>query len=399
MLDLKAIYLETLAACAPARLAALAAHHSLPRNVVAIGKCAGPMFDGIASRATVENAIVIAPHGYPGPRSTLRRKEVHFGSHPQLSDASFVAGEALLAFVDRHVDFTFLISGGGSACAEWPLDPWFSREDLVHVNARLLDAGLPIASMNVVRKHLSAIKGGRLGARARGHRVTLVHSDVGDGRVADVASGPTLADSSTINEAIAILERAGGCEPILEVMRDASFPATVHWLDGDVSLIADNGTLVAAAADIAATSGWRVSRGETQIETDVDSAVALLIDKAVDLERGSLFAAGGEVTVALRAPGGRGGRCTELAVRFAVSARERGLTGVHALFGSSDGVDGSSPAAAILMEGVGSSPPDAMLFDAIRSSDTFSAASTLGEAIMIPPTGNNLRDLVLLARP
>lgn len=398
MLDLKAIYLETLAACSPARLAALAAHEQLPRNIVSIGKCAGPLFDGVVSRLHVDDALIIAPAGYPAPRSTLRRKRVLFGSHPQLSDASFEAGDALLHFVDAHDDITFLVSGGGSACVDSPLEPWFDRAELIEVNRLLVDAGLPIGKMNIVRKHLSAIKGGRVGARVRGRCVTLLYSDVGAGEFGDIASGPTLPDTSTAVDAIAILEALGAPAAIVTKMRRPDFPSTERDLAGEVSLIADNGTLVESAAAIAREGGWKVRIRTQQIEAHVDEAVEILVREAAQLEAGTLFAAGGEVTVAVRDSGGRGGRCTELAVRFAVSARREGLRDVQALFGSSDGVDGSSPAAAIVLDDIRMTPPVGELLGAIRSSDTFSAASALGQAIMIPPTGNNLRDLVLLAR-
>lgn len=398
MLDLKAIYLETLRTCSPARLTALAANAELPRNVVSIGKCAGPLFDGVVSRLHVEDALVIAPAGYPAPRSMMRSKRVLFGSHPQLSDASFEAGDALLQFVDAHEDLTFLISGGGSACVDSPLEPWFTRVELVTINRLLVDAGLPIGQMNVVRKHLSAIKGGRLGRRVRGRCVTMLYSDVGAGNFADIASGPTVSDSSTISDAIAILESLGDTEAIVSRMQATDFPETERDLPGDQLLIADNSTLVKSAAAIARDNGWNVRTRAAQIEADVEEATDDLVREAAKLERGSLFATGGEVTVVIRESDGRGGRCTELAARFAVSARRQGLTDIIALFGSSDGVDGSSPAAAIVLDGIMSGPSEGEILGAIRSSDTFSAASALGQAIMIPPTGNNLRDLVLLAR-
>src|ERR1051325_11316532 len=196
-MQLLSIYLETLARCAPDRL--LARPPAAPRNVVAIGKCAGALLDGFVGQAILPvrtgeiacpTAFVAMPEGYREPRA---RAEVHKGGHPDMTAASFAAGRALIEFVDAHEDVTFLVSGGGSACVDLPLAP-FTERDLIDTNRKLVDSGVPIGEINCVRKHLSAIKGGRLGARVRGRCVTLVLSDVSGGALADVASGPTLAD-------------------------------------------------------------------------------------------------------------------------------------------------------------------------------------------------------------
>src|SRR5207244_4381616 len=110
-------------------------------------------------------------------------------------------------------EILFLISGGGSACVEQPLKPWFGERDLIDVNDKLVASGLKIGDINCVRKHLSAIKGGRLAARVK-RSVTLVYSDVSTGALADVASGPTIADATTKDDAIAIVRKLGGCDRI-----------------------------------------------------------------------------------------------------------------------------------------------------------------------------------------
>src|SRR5687768_7317488 len=116
--DLKAIYLTTLERCAPDVLVREHVNADMPRNVVAIGKCAGALLDGVASVHAIESAFVAVPEGYPLPRV---RADVHVGGHPHYTHASFDAGRALLAFVDAHDDILFLVSGGGSACLEVPL--------------------------------------------------------------------------------------------------------------------------------------------------------------------------------------------------------------------------------------------------------------------------------------
>src|SRR5207245_491058 len=153
---------------------------------------------------------------------------------------------------------------------------------------------------------------------------------------------------------------------------------------------------------------------------DVEEAAQRLAERARSLEEGQILVAGGEPTVTTRG-NGRGGRCSELAIRFALAWQDdrlgvratngpRGKTsaeamptnaagraGLAALFGSSDGVDGNSGAAGILLT-LPAAVDRAAAEEALRKSDSFSLASRVGEAIMIPPTGNNLRDLFLLAR-
>jgi hypothetical protein len=213
---LREIYIETLTRCAPDLLVQRVSRDDFPRNVVAIGKCAGALRDGIEC----DDAFVAIPEGYRPPRKPAR---VAIGTHPNYSEASFEAGRQLLEFVDAHDDITFIISGGGSACVEVPL-----REDAIEENARLIASGLPIGAINAKRREMSAIKGGKLAARVRGRCVTLVYSDVSRGALADVASGPTIPGSD------------------------------------EVILIADNDTLTATAAAIANERDSTSSVGRTR---------------------------------------------------------------------------------------------------------------------------------------
>jgi glycerate-2-kinase len=345
--DLRQVYFETLARCAPQALVRKCIDPSMPRNVVAIGKCAGALLDGVAAVHHIDAAFVAVPDGYPLPRTAA---ETHVGGHPHMTPATFEAGRALLAFIDARDDILFLVSGGGSACVEVPLAP-HSEEEVAQENVRLIASGLPIAQINAQRRRLSAIKGGRLRDRVRGRAITLVYSDVADDALADVASGPTITSAS---EAI---------------------------------LIADNRTLTSTAAQIL---GDKAVLWDGQIESDVERAAEDLAMRARSLRHGEVLVAGGEPTVILRGDG-RGGRCCELAVRFAT--RSAG----EALLASSDGMDGNSGVAGIYL------PARQALLDrhesdpALAQSDSLRIASQVGEPIMIAPTGNNLRDLFLVA--
>lgn len=353
MLDLEQIYAETLRRCAPDVLIRQFVTPDLPRNVVAIGKCAASLLDGFAAALPVDSAFVAVPAGYPLPRTPAF---VVQGGHPHMDRSSFQAGRELLRFIDVHPDITFLISGGGSACVEVPLAPW-TEEDVVRENARLVASGLAIAEINAARKRMSAIKGGRLAERVRGSHVTLVYSDVSTGDLASVASGPSISKSSP---------------PIL---------------------IADNETLTSVAASVVAAHHRRVVRWPEQIETDVAMAAVDFAGRAAVLQHDEVLVAGGEPTVVVRGPG-RGGRCSELAVRFALEAGDQKFT---ALFGSSDGVDGNSGTAGFRIDLPASFDP-AEAEEALRVSDSLRTASEIGRPIIIPPTGNNLRDLYLVAR-
>lgn len=337
-MDLKAIYLTTLERCAPERLVRERVTRTMPRDVVAIGKCAGAMLDGVDD---VRSAFVAVPEGYPLPRT---KADIHIGGHPHMTRASFAAGRALLKYVDAHDDILFLVSGGGSACVEVPL---ISEDEAMQTNARLIASGLPIAAINAERRTFSAIKGGKLAQRVRGRAVTLVYSDVSTGALHDVASGPTIPGSEAV-------------------------------------LVADNSTLVRTAAQIIGDNAVMLDQ---QIEGDVDDAVRVLLNAA---RPGRVLVAGGEPTVVVRG-GGRGGRCSEMAVRFALSSEH------EALFASSDGVDGNSGAAGIYVPRRPAAGVTADWQSAVRGSDSFRIAAQIGEPIMIPPTGNNLRDLFLVA--
>jgi hydroxypyruvate reductase len=398
----------------------------MPRNIVAIGKCAGALRDGLDD---VDDALVVVPEGY---RLPVKRSRIAIGGHPDITAASFEAGRELRAFVDAHDEILFLISGGGSACVELPLTPWFDERDLIEMNARLVASALNIGDINCVRKHLSAIKGGRLAGRVR-RSVTLVYSDVSTGALADVASGPTLADMTTKADAIAILARIDGCERTIAKLRDKECPETIkHIDDSRCALIADNRTLVAKAAEIAASMGFSPVVVERQIESEIVDAARDLLDRAGRLCEGEVLIAGGEPTLVRRGDG-KGGRCVELAVRMAMAETDhaaeirpssafgtfspqkawgegRPMLGdassqaaasaryrLAALLGTSDGVDGNSGVAAVAVTLPASINRDQAERELLRSNSLI-VAEEIGETIMIPPAGNNLRDLYLLAR-
>lgn len=408
MLDehtLLAIYRATLERAEPRRLIRerlmqddLAGIRDEEVDLVAMGKCASGLAVGAMEILQTRRTLVIVPAGYAGDASGIRERGVELleGSHPEVSDASFRAGERVVEFVrgaGRPV--VFIISGGSSACVDMPLRPRFDENDLAAANRALIRSGLPIAKINRVRRRLSAIKGGRLGAAAERGSVTMVYSDVSAGRLEDVGSGPTLPDGGTNEEAATILESLGDrhCSDLAARLRTFSAEPVLSNASRSF-LVADNRALRDIAADEARARGIDADVCSDELEDDVEAGAHTLVDRAGRLPAERLLVAGGEPTVRVRGDG-IGGRCSELAVRFAVACNATGLRCVS-LFASSDGLDGNSGAAGILL----SSPPidTSSVVRALATSDTYPLAAKMGTAVLTGATGNNLRDLYLVAR-
>lgn len=395
------IFASALEATDPARRTAHAAR-SIPGpvSIVAFGKAAARMYAGAAQVCHVRGALLVQPRGYEAdPRLTMGA-EVLRGGHPGMTEESFESGRRIAEYVAGcEQDVLFLVSGGGSACVEQALAPWFSRDDLTTINDELIRSGQAIESINMVRKHLSAIKGGRLGTLARHAIHSFIYSDVPIGRPELVASGPTVDDPSTNLNAAAILDRCSStvAERASRILRSGDVPETPKTGLPTPVVAADNSTLVEAACVAARTRGFSVVRIDHQLEGDVEHVASELAQRMAGLSSGSCLVAGGEPTVMVRGSGA-GGRCSELAARF---LRLAGDPGVCGLFAASDGRDGNSPGAGFVVDGqrFSSAPFSEWQYqDSTARSDTFPLLEMVAEPIIIPSTGNNLRDLVLLAR-
>ncbi len=400
------IFHATLARCSPARLTCsrlsgeeLKSLGGLEVDLVAVGKCAAGLIDGASSMLKTGRIFIAVPSGYVASISNDPGAEIVEGSHPELSESSFRAGERLIAFVESaNRPIVFLISGGSSACVEIPLRPWFEEADLIAANHALLRSGLPISAINLVRRHLSAIKGGRLGALAPPGSVTMIYSDVSPGRASDVGSGPTLPDASTNEQAARVLRSLDDslCMAIADRLSSSAEPPRSSNASR-VVLIADNTTLLAAAAKEAGHLGLETQIMEDELEGDVSVAVQRLVARLEATSPRRLLIAGGEPTVVVRGAG-TGGRCSELALRFALACEESGLK-ASALFAGSDGLDGNTDAAGIVLSCEGRDPLDrASIEKALANSDSFPLARHLGSEVLSGPTGNNLRDIYLMAR-
>lgn len=407
--ELSRIYSDTLADCDPLlHTKRVLAEANIRRridykvDIVSIGKAARPL--GLAAVRTfdVGRSFFAGPRGYLRGNDLPPSAHVALGSHPRLSEASFRCGDDLIDFVTAGTcPIVFLLSGGGSATVERPLEPYFSRKDLLSLDSHIALQSLPIAKLNTVRKHLSSIKGGRLGSIAPEGSLAFVLSDVSAGDLHHVASGPVLPDPTTNREAAEILRSLDSKETSMAAahLEDNAVPDTPKALPLDSELIADNRTLVESARRMATRIGFDAVVLETAIEMSVSEAADFLYEAATSLAPGEVLIAGGEPTVPSIDRSGRGGRCSELLARFAKLCIENALAPA-ALFGSSDGMDGNTSAAAFVLK------PKALrskrasiesIHQALAESDSMRLVDALGEAIITGPTENNLRDLFLIA--
>jgi hydroxypyruvate reductase len=387
--------------------------------LLATGKAALGMAAGAhaALAGRIADEVVVVPAGSvtgaasaPGPAGPSRPR-VREASHPVPDARSEQAGRALLAAAARarpDQDLVALVSGGGSALTAVPAHG-LELSDKAAAVARLMAAGAPIAELNCVRRHLSAIKGGRL-ARATPARVTtLVVSDVvGDG-LAEVASGPTVPDPTTFADACDVIDRRigrGSLPPAVRRHLDAGRRGLVP--DGLASprpgdraiLLLGLGALVEAAA-AEARSAFDLARVEVvpeRLEGPVEAVAAMLAERILPARPG-LLVAGGEPTVILPPSPGRSGRAHQLALLLA-----RALAGaptgpdLAVLVAGSDGIDGTSDAAGAVV--------DRQTWQRIRAAgldpgahlagcDAARALAAAGAQLKTGPTGVNHADLVL----
>jgi hydroxypyruvate reductase len=346
------------------------------------------------------------------PENPVPGLRYFIGGHPMPNDDSLRAGNAILETLHDLTDSTlvlFCISGGASAMVEWPLDPHLTLSDIIATNSALVLSGAPIAEINAVRKHLSAIKGGRT-ARAAfpAKQVSLLVSDVPDHALDALASGPTMPDSSTVADCYAIVERYEILDQLPEPVREVFVRRELQETpkSGDptfsksqiVSLLS-NRTAVAAAEETARAIGFEVTIDNTCDDWDYVHAADYLLAKLRELQKRSSKAcliSGGEVTVRVWGNSGVGGRNQQFALYCATKIAGEPITVLSA---GTDGIDGNSPAAGALVDGSTIARAASAGVDPNRALTEFNAYplfETVNEAIVAGPTGNNVRDLRIL---
>jgi len=390
--------------------------HCVPRHlpepgkgrtiVIGAGKASSAMAQALENNWDGPlSGLVVTRYGYAVP---CRRIEIVEAAHPVPDQAGLHAAQRMMALVaGLSADDTVicLISGGGSALLPLPLDG-ITLEDKQAVNRALLASGATIGEMNTVRRHLSAIKGGRLAATCHPARVvTLLISDVPGDQPCDIASGPTVGDPSTCEDALAIVKRYGIALPpavreVLESGRGESVkPGDPRLARCETRMIATPQMALEAAAAVAREAGiapyilGNAIEGEAR---DVGKAMAGIARQVA--EYGQPFAkpcvmlSGGETTVTVRGQG-RGGRNVEFLLSLGLALD--GCAGVHALAGDTDGVDGQEEIAGAVLA------PDSLArawalgikpADALQNNDGHGFFGALGDSVVTGPTLTNVND-------
>ena len=386
-------------------------------QVVAIGKAAHAMVAGLVGilpPATPMTGVTAAP---TPPRDPLPGLEYFVAGHPVPNEASWKAAEAILQLLrscDERTRVFFLLSGGASALVELPLDPSLRLEDIQAVHRALVTCGAPIEAMNTVRRHLSAVKGGRLAlAAGRAQKITLAVTDVPVGKETALASGPTLPDRSTIADVQRIVEqyhlREKFPERLLRWLEAGHMPETPKpgdsaFANAHFFLLLGMDDLFHATHFATEAHGYLACCDNVSDDWPVEQAADYLLNQVVQWqgenprERVAVIA-DGELSSPVTGDG-IGGRNSAFVLACVEKIAGRKITVLSA---GTDGMDGNSPGAGAVADGETLARAKALGLDpgeAFRLSDAYSFFSRLDDAIVTGPTGNNLRDLrILLAEP
>jgi len=350
-------------------------------------------------------------HGYADEGAPKRIRVIEAG-HP-VPDESGEAAAREIALQVKALGpddlLLALVSGGGSSLLSLPVDG-ISMADLKATTRELLACGAPIQDMNVVRKHLSLIQGGKLAAMCRAPIVSLVISDVTGDSPTHIASGPTVPDPSTYQDALDILARfeckvppavaahleAGAAGRIAETPK----PGSPVFADARTEVIATAHKSLEAAAAVFRDAGITpmllgdTVTGEAREAAKVHAAIAReIIGYGQPARRPVALISGGECTVTLKNPNGRGGRCSEYLLSLAIEMA--GAAGVYGLAADTDGIDGSEPNAGAWFS------PEMWVTEAARGvradkllaiNDAFGFFEAAGGLIHTGPTRTNVND-------
>ncbi len=413
--------------------------------VIALGKAAGPMLETLLDRMHRRKGLRGICCTSPLPKNRNWRFRYFEGSHPLPNEDSFEAARAALALLRKAKKDTlifFLISGGGSAMFDLPLDPEIGLDDTRAFHQALLGSGAPINEINTLRKHFSAVKGGRLAIAApEALKVSLLLPDVPLRELDALSSGPTSPDHSTVADARALIARYGlesrFPAPVREffarddlpespgnkVWRPPFFPRPARtgaagvrrvtsaasmsgeadaFRDSVFEILLSSHDLVENARMLAARAGYHVAVDNSCDDWDYADAARFLLDRFHALRRRHprlCLISGGEVTVTLGPSPGAGGRNQQFALACALELAKYPGEHLTVLSAGSDGIDGNSQAAGAIADPTTTARAKAFGFDPQASLAAFNACplfTAIGDSVVTGPTGHNLRDLRLL---
>jgi len=378
--------------------------------VISIGKAAHTMVNALAR----EVPTGLAGIAVGSTEATAHAPGFRYfcGGHPLPNAESVRAGESILRAIAPTRENSlviFMLSGGGSAVVEKPIDDQITLEDLSSTYRELVNSGAPIAQINAIRKHLSAIKGGRLAQAATPARqVSILISDVPENALDSLASGPTMPDSSTVEDCYRIANEYAMVDKfppsVQSMFRQHAFEETPKAGDPAFTnsrwwTILSNATAEKAAAAHAASAGFAFEVDDTCDDWDYARAADYLLDRLRKLRQGvarACLISGGEVTVKVEGRCGTGGRNQQFALYCANKIRDDNICVLSA---GTDGIDGVSPAAGAVVDGSTLRRAREKGFDpeaSLRSFDAYPLFRELGDAIETGPTGTNVRDLRIL---
>ena len=391
-------------------------------RIVAIGKAAQAMLEAALPCLSVLpevdlQGVLIAPSS---PTPLPRELQFFAGGHPLPNEASFAGARAVLDMLAAIPEpptsapdtlCVFFISGGASAMMELPLDPDVSLDDTVAFHRALVHSGASIAEINCVRKHFSAVKGGRLAISAkRALCVSLFVSDVPSGHLDTIASGPTVPDTTTLDQCRYVLARYHllGRFPasVQRFFTDADLPETLkpQQFAAHTLTLLDAHDLAAAARQHAEQLGFHTVIDNTCDDWDYRAAADYLLARLRVLRRVHprvCLISVGEVTVSSAndrlLASGVGGRNQHFAL-YAATRLEPSESSIAVLSAGSDGIDGNSTAAgAVIHEHtLATLALRAAAQTALHSFQSTALLDRLSATVTTGPTGNNLRDLRLL---
>lgn len=377
------------------------------RLVVAVGK-AGAAMARVALRDAPPQtrAIILVPYGHGCELADLPSSAMLLeGGHPLPDQHGLEAAKMICEAVSELTEedqLLALVSGGGSALLALPAEG-LSLEDKRQLTEELLLCGATISQINCVRTHLSQVKGGRLAVLAHpAEVVTLAFSDVSGDDPALIASGPTVADRTTLQDARRVLERFAIPVPdhvrrILEDERHATpRPDAAAMTRAEAHIVARNRMALQAAGEIAASQGFTpVYLGD---DLEGDSTELGIVHAALALHhrrKGGKWAllSGGETTVLVRNKAGKGGRNSEYALSLGLSLD--GAAGISAIACDTDGIDGVGGHAGAIIDGstlrrakAEGMSPAAML----RRNDSYGFFEALGDLVFTGPTRTTVND-------
>ena len=413
--------------------------------VVALGKAAVPMLDTLLDRMKRRKGlrgVCCAPHV---PKTKNWRFRYFVGGHPLPNEDSFEAARAALALVKKARKDTlifFLISGGGSAMFDLPLDPNIGLDDTIAFHQALLGCGAPINEINTLRKHFSAVKGGRLAIAApEAAKISLLLPDVPLRTLDALSSGPTSPDHSTVGDVRDLMARynlemkfppsvrafferddlpespgnKGWRPPFVPRMpwteapkaRRMTSAATLSseddaFRDSVFEILLSSHDLVENARALAARHGYFVAVDNSCDDWDYADAARYLLERFHGLRKTHprlCLLSGGEVTVTLSRTPGAGGRNQQFALACAIELAQHAGERVTVLSAGSDGIDGNTQAAGAIADPTTGARARAFGFDPEASLAGFNACplfTALGDSVVTGATGQNLRDLRVL---